>query len=325
MTPTLKNHPWSSDTLFSKALIYVGKMEKTRLDDADYGLWSSLSLEFLARAALSHISPTLLADSHSWRNIHFSLGHEVTMKGFSPKSIGIKDVFNRLNEITPGFNNEILGYCSQHIERRNAELHTGEMVFSGLKNSIWLSRYYKSCESLLEIMEKKVEDLFEMPNVVNNSIRSLSDQAGKSVQHDISAYKKVWSDKSDDEKDQCRNQASLWATRQSGHRINCPVCESTALLQGSPSSSIETITDQEQDKVIQKQDMLPVSFECVSCGLKMNGYSRLYACGLGDSYVNTTIFTIAEFYNLYTEDEIYEARREGEASAISHYEDDNNE
>lgn len=325
MTSTLKNHPWSSDTLFSKALIYVGKMEKTRLDDADYGLWSSLSLEFLARAALSYISPTLLADSHSWRNIHFSLGHEVTMKGFSPKSIGIKDVFNRLNEITPSFNNEILGYCSQHIERRNAELHTGEMVFSELKNSIWLSRYYKSCESLLEIMDKKVEDLFEMPDVVNNSIRSLSDQAGKSVQHDISAYKKVWSDKSDDEKDQCRNQASLWATRQSGHRINCPVCESTALLQGSPSSSIETITDQEQDKVIQKQDMLPVSFECVSCGLKMNGYSRLNACGLGDSYVNTTTFTIAEFYNLYTEDEIYEARREGEASAINHYEDDNNE
>lgn len=325
MTLKLKNHPWSSDALFSKALIYVGKMESTQLDDPDYGLWSSLSLEFLARAALSHISPTLLADAHSWRNVHFSLGHEVTMKGFSPKSIGIKEVFIRLNEITSSFNNEILGYCSQHIERRNAELHTGEMAFSELKNSLWLSRYYKSCQSLLEIMNKKIEDLFDMPNVALDAIKSLSDEAGKSVKQDIAAYKKVWSDKGEEEKIKCQEQASIWATRQKGHRVTCPVCESSALLQGSPSSPIKTTTDQEQDIVIQKQAMMPISFECVSCGLKISGYSRLNACGLGDSYMTTTTFTIAEFYNLYTEDEIDEARREGEASATSHFADDNNE
>lgn len=325
MTSQLKNHPWSSDTLFAKALIYVGKMESTQLDDPDYGLWSSLSLEFLARSALSYISPTLLADAHSWRNIHFALGHEVTMKGFSPKSIGIKDVFSRLNEITTNFNSEILGYCSQHIERRNAELHTGEMAFSELKNSIWLSRFYKSCESLLHIMDKKIEDLFEMPNAVLDSIKSLSDEAGKSVKQDIAAYKKVWDDKSDEEKNKCHDQAFIWATRQNGHRVICPVCSSQALVQGSPSSPIKTATDQELDLVIQKQSMMPISFECVSCGLKISGHSRLNACGLGESYTTTTTFTIAEFYNLYTEDEIDEARREGEASVISHFEDDNNE
>lgn len=325
MTSKLKNHPWSSDTLFAKALIYVGKMESTQLDDPDYGLWSSLSLEFLARSALSYISPTLLADAHSWRNIHYALGYEVTMKGFTPKSIGIKDVFSRLNEINPKFNNEELGYCSQHIERRNAELHTGEMAFSELKNSIWLSRFYKSCESLLHVMDKKIEDLFEMPDVVIDSINSLSDEAGKSVKQDIAAYKKVWEDKSEEEKEKCHDQASIWATRQNGHRVSCPVCGSQALVQGSPYSSIKTTTDQELDLVIQKQSMMPISFECVSCGLKISGHSRLNACGLGESYTTTTTFTIAEFYNLYTEDEVDEARREGEASIIRHFEEDNNE
>lgn len=324
MTMTLSNHPWSSDTLFSKALIYVDKMESTQLDDPDYGLWSSLSLEFLARSALSYISPTLLADAHNWRNIQFSLGHDVTLKGFSPKSIGIKDVFLRLSELNPAFTQEIVGYCSQHIERRNTELHTGELAFSGLKNSVWLSRYYKSCEALLLIMDKKIEDLFSMPHSVSNAIQSLSDEASKSVRQDINAYKKVWDDKSEDEKEKSRNQSSIWATRQSGHRVNCPACNSSALLQGSPSSSIKTTIDNDQEEVVQKQDMLPSSFECIGCGLKISGYSRLNACGLGDSYVTTTTFTIADFYNLYTEDDVDEARREGEASA-SPYEEDHNE
>lgn len=324
MTTTSNAHPWSSEALFSKALIYIGKMETTQLDDPDYGLWSSLSLEFLARAALSHISPALLADAHSWRNVQFSLGHDVTLKGFTPKSIGIKDVFSRLSEINPTFTQEIVGYCSQHIERRNAELHTGEMAFSGLKNSIWLSRYYKSCEVLLMIMGKKIENLFDMPDAVNNSIKSLSDEAGKSVKQDINAYKKVWDDKNHDEKEKSRNQAAIWATRQSGHRVNCPACESPALLQGSPSSSIKTTIDNEQEEVVQKQHMLPSLFECIGCGLKINGFSRLNACGLGDSYVTTTTFTIADFYNLYTEDEIDEARREGEEYA-TYYEEDHNE
>ncbi|HIE5768601.1 TPA: hypothetical protein ACXN3T_003428 [Proteus mirabilis] len=324
MTHTLIDHPWSMDTLFAKALIYVGKMEETQLDDPIYGLWSSLSLEFLARSALSYTSPTLLADAHSWRNIQYALGHDVTMKGFTPKSIGIKDVFLRLSEINPTFTSEIVGYCSQHIERRNAELHTGELAFSGLKNSIWLSRYYKSCEVLLSIMNKNIEELFSMPDVVNHAINSLSDEAAKSVNQDINAYRKVWNDKNNSEKENARNQASLWATRQNGHRVNCPACGSLALLQGSPSSTIKTTIDNDQEEVIQKQDMLPSIFECIGCGLKINGYSRLSACGLGDSYVTTTTYTIAEFYNLYTEDEIDEARKEGEAS-VSYYEEDHNE
>ena len=71
--------------------------------------------------------------------------------------------------------------------------------------------------------------------------------------------------------------------------------------------------------------MMPSTFECIACGLKISGYSKLSACDLADSFTSTTTSTIAEFYNLYTEDEIDEAKREGEAEASSRYEDDNNE
>ncbi|WP_454834351.1 hypothetical protein [Rahnella aceris] len=325
MNVQVQGHPWSSESLYSKSILYVGKMQAAQVDDPDFGLWSSLSLEFLARAALSSISPVLLADSHSWRNVHYALGMEVTKSGFSPSSIGIKEVFARINELRPSFTAEILGYCSQHIERRNVELHTGEMAFTSLNSSVWLSKYYKSCDILLNIMSRNLEDFFELPESVKSAIESLNDETGKSVRQDINAYKKVWNDKSDEEKENSKGQAAIWSTRQSGHRITCPACNSTALLQGTAASVVKTITNDENDEVIQKQSMLPSAFECVACGLKINGYSKLNACGLGDAFTKTTTYTIPEFYNLYTEDDIEEARREGEAAATTQYEEDFND
>ncbi|CAI1544186.1 hypothetical protein [Serratia quinivorans] len=320
-----QSHPWSSTCLFSKALLYVEKMEKLQYDDPDFALCSTLSLEFLARATLSHTSPTLLADSHSWRNIQYALGLENTLKSFSPSSIGIKDVFARIAEMHPEFTQEILGYCSQHIGRRNAELHTGELAFYGLKNSEWLAKYYMSCHVLLKIINKGLGDLFSMPDAVNESINALTDKASKSVQQDINAYKKVWEDKTDEEKNNAKNQATLWATRHNGHRVECPSCNSPAILQGTPSSIVKVEIKSDQDEVVQKQSMLPATFECVACGLKIHGFSKLSSCGLGEPYTRTSTSTIAEHFNLFTEDDIDEARKEGEASVQDGYEEDFNE
>jgi hypothetical protein len=74
-------HPWSVDALFNKAVLYVGEMERLTADDWRFGLWSSLSLELLARAALANVSPTLLANGKDWRNINYALGNPPTKKG----------------------------------------------------------------------------------------------------------------------------------------------------------------------------------------------------------------------------------------------------
>lgn len=86
MTGEPTQHAWSPEAMFSKALVYVGEMERQSPDDWKHRLWASLSLELLARAALASISPTLVADRKDWHNITHALGHPPTKKGFTKSS-----------------------------------------------------------------------------------------------------------------------------------------------------------------------------------------------------------------------------------------------
>ncbi|MEW8052929.1 MAG: hypothetical protein AB2792_09475 [Candidatus Thiodiazotropha sp.] len=320
---SVTNNPWNSDSLYAKSLIYIQQMEGSIADDWQYGLWSALSLELLARSALSKISPVLLADSKNWRNITYALGNAPTAKKFSPVSISTKEVLARLTELLPEFTEEMAGFCSKHTDDRNAELHTGEVIFGKGGTANWLPKFYQSCDILLKSMGKSLADFIEDPNHAEALIESLSDVAAKAVKQDISAYSKVWSNKSPQEKEDASLQAKTWATRQSGHRVKCPSCSSTALLHGSAVGAVTTEIVEDEDEVIQRQSMLPSSFECIACGLKISGYSKLSACGLGDTFSEKTTYTAADFFELYTEDDLQEARDEVESAHT--YEPDFNE
>lgn len=139
------NNPWSSDSLFAKSLTYLEQMEASIADQWQFGLWSSLSLELLARAALSNISPVLLADSKNWRNITFALGNAPTAKKFNAISISTKEVLARLTELLPEFTEEMAGFCSKHTDDRNAELHSGGGYF-------WSKRYVALAAPFLPVL-----------------------------------------------------------------------------------------------------------------------------------------------------------------------------
>jgi hypothetical protein len=318
MTAAKTGHPWTAESLFAKAHLYVEQMEEATADDWQHGLWSALSLELLARAALAHISPTLLADASDWRNLMYALGNPPTAKKFSPASISTNEVLRRLSELVPTFTEEVAGFCRKHVDRRNSELHTGELAFSSLGTSQWLPGYYQACHILLETMGKELADLFSNPDSASGMIDTLKDAAAKAVQKSINAHSEVWSSKSSEEKEEATAQAIAWATRHAGHRVLCPACNSTSLLQGTPSGVVSTTI--EQNDVIQRQTMYPSAFECIACGLRISGLSKLSACGLGDAFTATTTYSAAEFFELYTEDELEEARGES-----PRYEEDFNE
>ena len=214
---------------------------------------------------------------------------------------------------------EISGICRQHLNRRNAELHSGELIFSELGTSNWLPSFYLALQTLLAVMGKALQDIVSDPSGARSMIEAMQDEAAKAVAQDIKAHQKVWSNKSDKERETAIAQAKTWATRHAGHRVDCPSCGSPALLQGSPSGAVSTEVD--QGEVIQRQTMLPTSFECIACGLRISGLSKLAACELGDAFTEKTVYTPAEFFELYTEDELEQARAEAEPQ----YEEDFNE
>jgi hypothetical protein len=309
MNTSIESHPWSSSACLEKARYYLQLMEDLTADEWQFGFWSALSLELLARAALAHISPSLLADSRDWRNIEYSLDRAPTAKKFKPRSIPTAEVLLRLKEMLPEFTEEILGFCSQHAEKRNAELHTGELAFASYKTSLWLPMFYLSCKVLLASMGQELSGFVRDADAAEALIISLGEAAAKAVNQDIAAYARVWQDKTDEEKDEASLAAINWATRQSGHRVECPACKSQALIHGTPSGSV--IRRLSEDQVEEKQSVIPASFQCIACGLRIAGFSKLSACGLGDAFTSTSRYTPAEFFGLYSEDNLEEARSEG--------------
>lgn len=307
MIPQAEAHPWSVRSLVGKAALYIDRMESVTADDWQYGLWSALGLELLARAALAKISPTLLADD--WRNVSYALGHPSMVKKFSPASVTTSEVFKRLKELLPSFTDEIAGFCSQHIDRRNSELHSGELAFVDAGTSAWLAKFYLTCKVLLVHLEMELADLFSNPEAVQSLIESLEDAAAKAVDKDIKAHKQVWLNKSGEEQEKATLAAKTWAQRHSGHRAPCPACRNIGLLQASPGGPVATQVT--EDEVVERQTVLPSSFECVACGLRIAGLSRLSACGLGDAFTAKSTFLPSEFFGLYTDDDLEEARREG--------------
>lgn len=323
MTSSVTGHIWSEEPLFCKAQLYVERMEVHTADDWQFGFWSALSLELLARAALAHISPVLLADNRNWRNLTYALWGDRTAIKFSPKSLPTKEVLTRLKELVPTLNDEISSFCIQHVERRNSELHSGELAFEKLGTSEWLPRFYSACNVLLKSMDRELEDLISKPAEAQEMINAFKDAAASTVKGDIKAHKKVWSNKDTSEQNEASKQATTWATRQTGHRVECPSCKSKALLQGTPSGPVTT--EVEGDEVVQRQTMLPSLFECIACGLRISGLSKLSASGLGNAFSARYSYAAAEFFKLYTEDEMEEARSGMPEYEMPEYEPDFNE
>lgn len=289
---------WDPEALYLKAERYIQQMDAHDSDDWEYALWSSLALELLARAALANVSPALLADhdKQSHANLSYALGYPTTEEKFSPRSIGINDVFTRLTTFVPGFAKEHASFGTQHTGRRNEELHSGKPAFDGLKTSSWQPRFYEVCQLLLKSMGLTLDAFFgkDEASVAVKMIAAAADESAKAVRGDVDAHKKVWQGLSEKERTKLQTQADVWANRQAGHRVDCPACSSQALVIGEPITT--PVQKLDGDEIIETQEFLPNQFECVACRLKIAGLSRLGAVGLGDQYKKTVTYDAAEYY-----------------------------
>ncbi|MDF0515837.1 hypothetical protein P0R31_01115 [Bradyrhizobium yuanmingense] len=288
---------WDASALYLKAERYVQHMSALDSDEWEYALWSSLSLEFLARAALANVSPALLADTEkSWASLYHALGFAPLEERFAPKSIVVSEVFKRLTAILQDFTKEHESFGIQHTGRRNTELHSGDLAFEGIKSSVWQPRFYQTCKVLLDSMGMTLRDFLgdDEAKVAEQLISAAADDSAKAVKGEVEAHKKVWLAKGEQERATLSAQASVWASRLDGHRVDCPACASKALVVGAAvSAPVQRLEDGE---IIETQEYLPNQFECIACGLKVAGLSRLAVIGLSDRYKKTQVYDASEYY-----------------------------
>lgn len=311
--PNATPDAWCPEALLNKALRYAEHMHEKEPNSWDQLLWSSLSLELLLRASLSNVSPVLIAETSNrdWSHLYVALGFNPLEEKYSPRTIATNEVISRLSKIFPEFNKEVESFCTVHTGRRNAELHSGENPFEGIAESTWLPRFYKAAEILLSTMGLEMDEFFdeEIVRTANKLIEAAADEKAQMAKGVVAAHKKVWENKSQDEQDAAREAAKVWAMKHDGHRTSCPACNSTGLLVGEAVSAPQRKL--EEDEIQESHENLPTHFECVACGLKITGLSKLSAVGLGDRYKRTYTYDAAEFY--------------APEDAYHEYEDDNNE
>lgn len=293
---TKSPHEWSSEALLAKAERYAELMLEQDRDEWLFGFWSALCLEMILRGAVARVSPVLLADGKDWNNTLFALGTKGLTGKLSPKSIDATEVISRLEALVPEFNREIANFCALHLQRRNAELHSGSLPFDGLKTSAWLPQFYAACSLLLAAQGTSIEDLFgsEEAKTAETLIEAIKDDAAKSVKGTINAHKTIWEEKSPEEREKLNKQAETVSLRVYGHRVTCPACQSTALLHGSPAGA--EASSYKDGLIVVRQPMLPASLECKACGLKIVGYSKLNACGLGGTFTSTSYTDPVDYF-----------------------------
>ena len=110
-----------------------------------FPFWATLSLDLLARAALSHHHPVLLASTNEperdGRHVFYAVNHMPKVKKYIPRSIDSTDVFRRCEELIDDFTSEHREVCAGMLGRRNEELHSGGAPFLDLKDARYVGGF----------------------------------------------------------------------------------------------------------------------------------------------------------------------------------------
>jgi hypothetical protein len=291
---------WERDLLWAKARLFLERAFDQPAEDPQYGLWCSLGLELLARAAVASISPVLLAEPDSeQKNLLHALGAGPSLP--TPKSITVTQVFIHCRNLFANFTKEDSAASMALVNRRNAELHSAEAAFANYPSGQWLPGFYRSCFALAEALGETLDSLLG-PDQARIAVeilqQSKNDVLGR-VKNAVSAYKRVFDEKSPEERAAAADKAraetkTLVHLRR--HKVSCPACTSDATVEGDAFGP-EKI-EHEEGQIVVRQSVSPRAFQCAACGLKLTGYAELDAADLGGTYTRRTTVAPEDFYGL---------------------------
>jgi len=297
---------WERDPLWAKAQLYFERAFEQSREDPLFGLWCSLALELLARAALASVSPTLLAEPDPNQK---QLLHALNRGSGPRRSIGTIQVFTLCKTLFDEFSQHDFTAAIALVNRRNDELHSGNSAFDEYPSKYWLAGFYRICRSLTSAMGESLESLFgrEEARVAKQILDETQTEVKQRVESAIAAHRKVFEARPEADK-----RAAVESAKEEGdrlaherhHRVTCPACGSIATVQGEAFGSERVI--HEDDSIIIEQPVWPRTFACPACGLKLQGYAELEVANLGGNYTRTTLISPEDYYGLIHPDHIYE-------------------
>ncbi|WP_353859770.1 hypothetical protein [Azospirillum formosense] len=294
---------WNEEPLFNKAKLYMQRASDENVSSPWFPFWASLSLEFLCRAALAKVSPVLLADASDVDNILYALGSNISR---SPKSIAMAEVVRRCMKVVTRFDQKKAEYALKMIEARNAELHSGEVVFEAATLGDWQASHYALVQVLLEHLGRTMEDYLGagLAARAKGMLDAQSAETEKSVKQRIANAKKwfeqLTAEDQEENKGRENRAVELAARRAHTKECICPSCGSKAVIGGQVTDRGEPKLS--EDGISIEVRVLPTEFRCYVCNLRMSGYNELSIAGFGQIYSQTEIEDPVEFLQIDVND-----------------------
>jgi hypothetical protein len=291
---------WERDPLWTKARLYLEHAAGDSGDESRFGLWCALGLEFLGRAALASISPTLLAESdRDHKNLLHALGRG--SEKVPRRSIKANQVFSLCRLLFEEFTEADMKAAHALVGRRNDELHSGNGAFDEYPAKLWIVGFYRCCRALTKAMGESLETLLgaDAAAAATEMLQESEKEVRQEVERNIADSRRGFESRRTGEREAAVKQAELEATALASrrhHRVKCPACGSIATVQGEEFGPGKVINDEESIRV--QQAVLPHTFRCSACGLKLSGYAELDSAGLGGHYTRTTTYSPEDYYGL---------------------------
>jgi len=270
---------WSPEQFWLKAKAYIDRANAIGHSSPDFAFWSSLSLEFLARAALTTIHPVLNADPREDVSLLHAFGYTVPGQ---PKSLPVHAVYLRLEKTVPGFGKTQRVLCDYLALLRNQELHTAGLPFDSLPLSKWLSRFYECCDVFCSFMKKTLNEFLgsDVEPSARQLIQALATKLKSEVEGRVAAHKKVFDAKGAPEREQLAKKASgvLLFAKHNAVEKQCPACGSKGLASGSLIKELPPMFVDDGLRV--DQEYIASAFECLACGLVLKSLEELSVVGM---------------------------------------------
>jgi len=265
-----------SRTLIERALA----KRNERLFD-EFQLWAAITLELLGKATLSRIHPVLVVNPDKFDYLLVACGHT---NSSDYKTITATTLFERCRRIVKNFDKVAEDFCVQLANRRNGDLHSGEIPFAGVAIETWQPKYWQSHEILLEAQGKTLSDYIgpdeaaAAEEIITNASAALVGAVQGRIRRHRTLFEETHPAKS---QAQVREHARIAVSARIGggqRTTSCPACDSLGILTGKLEHEEDIGPNDDEPWLMEvRRFYKSESFECIVCGLKLTGIAEVTA------------------------------------------------
>jgi|SRR5208282_197134 len=285
---------WESEGLWKKAKLFMDYANEHDHASPEFAFFAALAIECLGRSALTKVHPVLNADPRDDANVLYACGYSFA----KPRSLPAHSVYLRLEKVIDPFQKHHRELCEFVALQRNAHVHTADLPYENLGTGKWLARFYDTIAVLHGFLGKSLEQFLgkDGAGMAAELIKTLNEGVVASVKVKISAHKKMFEAKKEDEREKLLDAASsIFAMpRYNEYACTCPACGGQGKLTGT---RFKELPEQYSDgELLMDVEYVSTSFQCKVCELLLASIEEIAHAGLPTHFKKIESTSLHDLY-----------------------------